>query len=83
MSSQLVEHVKIKNQRLLTSANIAMVVTLLLFLTAVVLAYGFDEYFGLYTLVLFHITQLVFAGLFKLSYVVRLVAQKQLGYAIR
>lgn len=72
-----------ENQKLLSYANTSMFVCLSVFVMAVVLAYGYEENFTLFTVVFFHIAQLLFAGLFKLSYVVRLVAQQKLGLAIR
>lgn len=67
----------------LKMANTSMLLTLLSFISSVVLAYGFEHYFGLITLAMLHISQIVLAGCFKLSYVVRLVALKELGMAIR
>lgn len=71
------------NTLLLKLANTSMLTTLVIFVICVVLAYGFDHHFPLLGLTLLHISQIVLAGLFKLSYVVHLVAQQQLGLAIR
>jgi hypothetical protein len=68
---------------LLKLANASMLITLVVFIVCVVLAYGFDNYFPLLGLTLLHVAQILLAGLFKVSYVVRLVAQQQLGLAIR
>ena len=68
---------------LLKLANTSMLATFVVFVVCVVLAYGFDNYFPLLGLTLLHVAQIVLAGLFKVSYVLRLVAQQQLGLAIR
>jgi hypothetical protein len=68
---------------LLKLANASMLITLTVFIACVVLAYGFDNYFPLLGLTLLHVAQIILAGLFKVSYVLRLVAQQQLGIAIR
>jgi hypothetical protein len=71
------------HQNLLATANAAMVCTLLLFITSVVLAYAFDQSFSMLTLTFLHISQIILAASFKLSYVLRLVAQDKLGLALR
>jgi hypothetical protein len=71
------------NLLLLKLANASMLTTLMVFVVCVVLVYGFDSHFPLVGLTLLHVAQIVLAGLFKVSYVVRLVAQQQLGLAIR
>jgi hypothetical protein len=55
-----------KSQKLLAYANMSMLVCLSVFTIAVVLAYGFDQHFTLFTVAFFHIAQLLFAGIFKL-----------------
>lgn len=72
-----------KYKSLLKFANASMLTTLLTFVVCVVLAYGFGNHFPLLGLTLLHVAQIVFAGLFRVSFVVRLVAQQQLGLAIR
>lgn len=69
--------------KLLTYANASMLISLLVFSTSVILAYGYEQYFGLMSLTLMHISHIILAGIFKLSYVVRLVALSQLGLEIR
>lgn len=71
------------HSQLLNLANVAMVVTLLLFIASVVLAYGFNQSFSMLTLTFLHISQIILAASFKLSYVLRLVAQDKLGLALR
>lgn len=60
-----------------------MLLTLILFISCVILAYGYEAYFGLITLTLLHVSQIVLAGLCKLSYVLRLVALSNLGLALK
>ena len=67
---------------LLKLANASMLTTFVIFVTCAVLAYGFESHFPLLGLSLLHVAQIMLAGLFKVSYVVRLVAQKQLGLAL-
>lgn len=69
-------------KKLLVAANGAMVFTLLCFLTAAYLAWIRGDDFPLRFVAIMHMMQIVFAGLFKLSYVLRLIAQKELGLAL-
>ncbi|WP_340677542.1 hypothetical protein [Paraglaciecola sp.] len=64
-------------------ANVCMLVTLLIFSFCVCMAYGFDDRLPLMVIVLMHVAQIVLAGAFKFCYVLRLVAQKQLGQSLR
>jgi hypothetical protein len=68
---------------LLKLANTSMLLSLLSFISCVILAYGYEDYFGLISLTMLHVSQIVLAGLCKLSYVVRLVALDNLGLALK
>lgn len=68
---------------LLRSANTAMVVLLTLFLIVAYLAWGMEAELPLMLIAVLHFLQILLAGLFKVSYVVRLIAQNQLGLALR
>jgi len=70
-------------QNRLQLANLFMVGTLVAFSFCVWMAYGFDDRLPLMVIVLMHVAQIVLAGVFKFSYVLRLVAQKQLGQSLR
>lgn len=70
-------------QKTLRVANTSMCLTLLAFATCVYVAYFMDDYFPLMVIVLMHVAQIILAGVFKFSYVLRLVAQKQLGQSLR
>ena len=70
-------------QNRLKLANVCMLVALLTFGFCVWMAYGFDDRLPLMIVVLMHVAQIVLAGVFKFSYVLRLVAQKQLGQSLR
>lgn len=72
-----------KGQRLLKAANTSMGVTLGLFCGAAFMAWGMEGAFNLMTTAILHLSQIVLAGLFKLSYVFRLIAQSQLGQRLR
>ncbi|NLJ92417.1 MAG: hypothetical protein GX324_05080 [Aeromonadales bacterium] len=67
------------HQSLLRYANIAMVVFLLLSVGALSIAYLQESAVSLQTTVFMHITLVISAALFKLAYVVRLIAQDKLG----
>lgn len=71
------------NFNLLKTANMTMALTLLFFLVSVVLAYGYEQHLPVMTLAVLHVSLMIFAGMFKVSYVARLVAQKQLGLVTR
>jgi len=69
--------------KLLKGANVAMIVFLALFLIVAYLAWGLETQFPLIVIAVLHFLQILLAGLFKLSYVVRLIAQNQLGQPLR
>jgi hypothetical protein len=68
---------------LLKRANTAMIVFLVLFVVVAYLAWGLEAQFPLMLIAVLHFLQILLAGLFKLSYVVRLIAQNQLGQPLR
>lgn len=69
--------------KLLKGANSAMVIFLVLFVLVAYLAWGLEAQFPLMVVAVLHFLQILLAGLFKLSYVVRLIAQNQLGQPLR
>ncbi|WP_411358298.1 hypothetical protein [Pseudidiomarina salilacus] len=68
---------------LLRSANTAMIVFLLSFIVVGYFAWGMETELPLMLVAVLHLGQIVLAGLFKISYVVRLIAQHQLGQPLR
>lgn len=70
-------------RKLLFTANSAMVITLVLFCAAAYLAWFEGQAFPLRVVAVMHMLQIVLAALFKLSYVLRLIAQNQLGEVLR
>ena len=70
------------HQKKLTLANHSMLTTGIAFAIATYLAYGLENTLPLAVIALCHVAQIVLAGLFKVSYVVRLVCQKQLGMEV-
>jgi len=70
-------------QRLLHAANAGMVFFLVAFAVSVYGAWGMEKQLPLMLVTILHIAQIVTAGLFKLAYVFRLVAQSQLGQELR
>lgn len=70
-------------QRLLHAANGGMVFFLIAFAVSVYGAWGMEKQLPLMVVTLLHVAQIVTAGLFKVSYVFRLVAQSQLGQELR
>ena len=78
-----IDEVPFRNESLLKKANTCMFIFLLSFLVATFVAYGYEQQLPLMLVMCLHVSQLILAGAFKLSYVVRLVAQKQLGLTVR
>ena len=68
-----------KSLTLLKVAHISMAVTFLLSLIILVVIYGMELQLGIPLLIFLHILFVVMAAIFKISYVVRLNALKQLG----
>ncbi|WP_448248941.1 hypothetical protein [Thalassotalea agariperforans] len=64
---------------LLRLANISMLVTAFVTLTAISLVYGIEDKLTLVQQIAGHITIMIMPALFKLSYVLRLVSLKALG----
>ena len=71
-----------KSHSLLKLANFSMLFTCVAFIISATLAFGYEEKFPLMFVASLHVAQLFLAGLFKMSYVIRLVALKQLGLAV-
>lgn len=71
-----------KTSSILKSANAAMLVSFVGFIFALLVAYMFEGQFSLMFITVLHVAQLIFAGIFKVAYVVRLVSQKQLGLRV-
>lgn len=71
-----------KNAKLLCFANTSMLLSGLAFLSTTFIAYGLETVLPLLFIAIMHVSQLILAGFFKVSYVLRLVAQKQLGFEI-
>ncbi|AEY02190.1 hypothetical protein GU3_12175 [Oceanimonas sp. GK1] len=67
------------DQRLLTLANLSMVVFLLLFCGSLGTAWLGEQSLSMGTTVFMHISLVITAALFKLAYVVRLIAQDRMG----
>lgn len=70
-------------KRLLICANWSMVLFLIAFLASLYGAWGMEDKLPLMVVTLLHIAQIITAGLFKVAYVFRLVAQSQLGQQLR
>ena len=68
-------------EKLLQHANLSMSATFLISLMAVFVAYGLPS-LSMTILVVAHVSIMVLATVFKLSYVARIVAQRQLNLAI-
>lgn len=72
-----------KTTTLLHLANSSMLLSFIAFIVSAVLAYGLENELPLLIVTILHVSQMFLAGFFKVSYVVRLVAQKQLGLVVR
>ncbi len=68
-----------KPQHLLTSAHWTMAITFSLSILIVYLAYGTNMHLAISTQVILHVGLIIFPALFKVSYIIRLTALKQLG----
>ncbi|WP_113906862.1 hypothetical protein [Aliidiomarina celeris] len=69
--------------KLLRFANCGMIFFLAAFAASFYGAWGLEKQLPLMAVTFLHIGQIVTAGLFKLAYVLRLVAQSQLGEQLR
>ncbi|GGY79040.1 hypothetical protein GCM10011613_24780 [Cellvibrio zantedeschiae] len=68
-----------KPSALLNIAHRSMAATLIISLIVIYLIYGIDLGFAIPMLVFLHILFVIMAAIFKISYVARLTALKQLG----
>ena len=64
---------------LLVSAHWVMAITFLLSILIIYFAYGTNTLLTIPTQVMLHVGMIIFPALFKISYVIRLTALKQLG----
>ncbi|TMO56840.1 hypothetical protein CWB96_05390 [Pseudoalteromonas citrea] len=64
-------------------SNTALATFLLLFIVSVLMSYPLAHHLTLPAQVVSHISSIVLAGLFKLSYVLRCVCQYQLNMEVR
>lgn len=71
-----------KPDRLLSLSHWAMGICLLLSLMIIYLVYGSSVELSIPLLVALHIGLIIFPGIFKVAYVTRLTALKQLGRAV-
>ncbi|MBO9490920.1 hypothetical protein J7384_11175 [Endozoicomonas sp. G2_1] len=67
-------------QRHVSIGNQLMICSLVIVTLCLLISFGFEQYFTLAQQVAAHISTIVFAGLFKLGYVVRCVGLHGLGY---
>jgi hypothetical protein len=65
--------------KFLKLANVMMVVTLIITLSAIVLVYGFSETLSMVKLISGHLIIMIMPAIFKLLYVLRLASLKELG----
>jgi hypothetical protein len=64
---------------LLTSAHWVMAITFSMSMIILYFAYGANMQLAILTQVLLHVGLIIFPALFKISYIIRLTALKQLG----
>jgi len=69
----------VKPQTLLSCAHWAMALCLIISLGIVYLVYISDVQLSIAALIALHIALIIFPGIFKLGYVLRLTALKQMG----
>ena len=72
-----------KPHTLLRTSNTSMVIFLVLSIVVFYLAWFQEQNLPLMLLVFLHLSQVILAGLFKVAYVFRLIAQNQLGEELR
>ncbi|MEM0910153.1 MAG: hypothetical protein AAGJ37_04220 [Pseudomonadota bacterium] len=66
----------------LKMANVALGIFTAGFCVSLIIAFGFEQHLSIWTSVFSHISTILFASMVKISYVVRLVYQKQLGQTL-
>ena len=74
---------KINLEKMLTISNIVFWSAVTVTLTSIFIVYSLYEYLSIGLQVVLHISIIIFAAGFKLGYVLRLVAQKELGLVVR
>ena len=70
------------HQQILWYANAVMAISFIAFVATLYLSYGLESQLPLMLVTYLHLSQLFLAGIFKVSYVVRLASQSQLGLKI-
>ena len=69
-------------QKCIIAGNYVMLFSLLLVLTCLTISFGFESSFNMALIIASHILTIVFAGLFKIGYVVRCIGVYGLGYKV-
>lgn len=73
---------QINYQKCIIGGNWLMLVSLTITLLCLAMTFGFDHLFHMYLQIAGHILTIVFAGTFKLGYVIRCVGVHGLGYKV-
>ncbi len=66
-------------KKLFKFANWGMVTTAVAFTILVLMSYGWESHFSIILLAIMHVSQIFLAGFFKVFYVLRLIALKEMG----
>ncbi|OIN25574.1 hypothetical protein [Vibrio barjaei] len=77
------QHNKFNFDRLLTFSNVALVTTFVAMIVSILVSYPYAHLFTLPQQIAAHISTIIIAGLLKVSYVTRCLAQYNLGLEVR
>lgn len=70
-------------KKLLTVSNAVFWTAIVIATLCATLVYGYSEYFTIAQQVVLHIGTIIFPAVFKVGYVLRLVAQNELGMVLQ
>lgn len=81
-SGHAFDNTQLNLQKCIIAGNWTMMVSLAIVVSSLMMTFQFDHYFSIPLQIAGHLATIVFAGLFKVGYVVRCVGVHGLGYRV-
>ncbi len=76
------DQVQMNYQKCIVAGNYTMIFSLFIVLICLILSFGFEASVNMALIIAAHILTIVFAGVFKVGYVIRCVGVYGLGYKV-
>lgn len=76
------DQIQMNYQKCIVAGNYTMIFSLFIVLACLILSFGFETSVNMALIIAAHILTIVFAGVFKVGYVIRCVGVYGLGYKV-